>query len=364
MRSRLQRSGVALVLLMVATAMTTASNDSTDSPPVFGVKYGNQGWDLSSVRALESWQGRTHEVIVLFTNWDRRREVQDNLFVRQLPAIWQHGSVPLITWEPFTGDKTAIDIVSRIASGEHDAYVVAWGTRLRDFLAGADRRLGTDDDRRAYLRLAHEMNGNWYPWGQRSPDRFIAMWRRVHAIFADLGLGPSHLQWMWCVTNTDHGPVSAEAYFPGDEWVDWVAVDGYNWGSSSRTSQWQSPDEVLRPMVTRVRGVTAKPIALAEVGSTSLTARGVDAAAKGQWITELFAWVRTQSIRMVCWYNIDRDAEFAVFGGVKGDETMQVSGRPFKVYSAYRAAVQSLGPPLTAREGRLLTDQRFGGQHP
>lgn len=352
---------MARVLLLVATIMTAASNDS---PPIFGVKYGNQGWDLQSVRALETWQGRSHEVLVLFTNWDRRRDVQDNLFVRQLPLIWQHGAVPLITWEPYTGEKTPTDIVSRIANGEHDEYIADWGKRLREFLSGRDRRLGTDDDRRAYLRLGHEMNGNWYPWGQRSPERFIAMWKRVHTIFADLGLGPSHLQWMWCVTNSDHGPIAAEAYFPGEAFVDWVSVDGYNWGSSTRTSKWQTPEEVLGPMVARLKAMTTKPIALAEVASTSLTARGDDPAAKGAWITELFAWVRKNPIRMVCWYNIDRDAEFAVFGGIKGDQTVHVSGRTLQVYSAYRSAVQALGPAVPASDRRLLTDQRFGGQEP
>lgn len=360
MCSRLRRSGVALVLLVAATAMTGAS---TDSPPIFGVKYGNQGWDLHSVRALESWQGRTHEVLVIFTNWDRRRDVQDNLFDQQLPAIWKHGSVPLITWEPYTGDTTPSDIVSRIGSGAYDDYVADWGRRLREFLAGTDRRLGTDDDRRVYLRLAHEMNGNWYPWGQRSPERFIAMWKRVRAIFADLGLGPTHVQWMWCVTNTDHGPFAAEAYYPGDGFVDWVAVDGYNWGASTRTSKWQTPAEVLGSMVSRVRAVAStKPLALAEVASTSLTANGDDADAKGRWITDLFAWVRNQPVRMVCWYNVDRDAEFAAFGGVKGDTTLTASGRTLQVYSAYRAAVQGLGPAVSTSERRLLTDQRFGGQ--
>ncbi len=169
---------------------------------------------------------------------------------------------------------------------------------------------------------------------------------------------------MWCVTNSDHGPVAAEAYYPGDAWVDWVSVDGYNWGSSTRTSKWQTPNEVLGPMVTRLRAVTTKPVALAEVASTSLTARGDDAQAKGEWIAALFAWVKTQPIRMVCWYNIDRDAEFAVFGGVKGDQALKVSGRTLQVYSAYRSAVQSIGPAVSTTERRLLSDQRFGGQEP
>jgi mannan endo-1,4-beta-mannosidase len=346
-------------LLLVAASMLGTSDDP---PPLFGVKFGNQGWDLASVRALETWQERPHDVLVLFTNWDRKREVQENLFLRQLPAIWQHGAVPLITWEPYTGEKTPADIVTRIGSGEHDAYVTEWATRLRTFLSGPDRRLGSDDDRRVYLRLGHEMNGNWYPWAQRAPDRFVAMWKRVHTIFNDLGLGAAHVQWMWNVTNTDHGPFTAEAYYPGDPWVDWVSVDGYNWGASTRTSRWQSPAEVLGPMVTRLRALTAKPLALAEVASTSLTTRGDDAEAKGQWIAEFFAWVRTQPIRMVCWYNIDRDAEFAVFGGIGGDATVRVEGRDVRVFTAYAEAVRAWVPAASVRGPRLLTDDRFGGR--
>ncbi len=33
--------------------------------------------------------------------------------------------------------------------------------QLYVFLAGPDGKLGTDDDRRAYMRWGHEMNGGW-----------------------------------------------------------------------------------------------------------------------------------------------------------------------------------------------------------
>lgn len=353
-----------LCLCLALAGMLRASGPgaAADPAPLFGVKYGNQGWDLASVRALETWQERPHDVLVLFTNWDHSREVQDNLFIRQLPAIWQHGAVPLITWEPFTGGTTPDDIVSRIGRGDYDGYVKTWAGRLRDFVSGRDGRLGTDDDRRVFLRLAHEMNGDWYPWGQRAPDQFVAMWKRVHAIVAGLGLGPSQVQWMWCATNTDHGAFAAEAYYPGDAWVDWVAVDGYNWGASTRTSRWQTPEDVLGPMVQRLRTLTTRPVALAEVASTSLTARGDDAEAKGQWIADLFAWVRSQPIRMICWYNVDREAEFAVFGGVGGDTAVQVDGRRVRVFTAYAEAVRALIPAAPPRGPRLLTDERFGGR--
>lgn len=348
-------------VLMVLTAATGAAGNPI-SPPLFGVKYGNQGWDLAGVSALETWQGRAHDVLVLFTAWDARPEVQEDLFIRQLPAVWGHGAVPLVTWELFTSDETPSDIVTQVARGDHDAYVTRWATHLRRFLSGEDGRFDTADDRRVYLRLGHEMNGDWYPWGQASPEQFIAMWRRVHGIFDDLSLGPAHVQWMWCVTNADHGPSAAEAFYPGDAWVDWVAVDGYNWGASSRTSHWQSPAEVLAPMVTRLQELTTRPLALTEVATTSLTLNGEDIAAKNRWITELFALVRTAPVRMVCWYNVDRDADFAVFGGAAGDEVVPIDGRDALAYSGYRAAIATLERDGAPRHLRLLSDARFAGR--
>lgn len=354
------RSALAGVLTVLASAAGAAG--ASEPPPLLGVKYGNQGWDLASVRALEVWQGRSHDVLVLFTAWDRRFEVQDNLFRRQLPAVWAHGAVPLVTWELFTDGRTPSDIVSQVSAGEHDAYVKQWATRLRRFLSGADGRFGTGDDRRVYLRLGHEMNGDWYPWGQPAPGQFIAMWRRVHRIFDNLGLGPTHVQWMWCVTNVDQGPFAAEEFYPGDDWVDWVAIDGYNWGASTRTSRWQSPAEVLSPMVARLQALTTRPLALAEVATTSLTTDGNDPAAKNRWISELYAWVPTAPVRMVCWYNLDRDAEFAVFGGAAGDEVVRIGGRDALAFSGYRAAIATLEPAAAPGHPRLLSDDRFAGR--
>ena len=36
----------------------------------------------------------------------------------------------------------------------------------KDAKIGADGALGTADDRRAYMRWGHEMNGGWYPWSK------------------------------------------------------------------------------------------------------------------------------------------------------------------------------------------------------
>lgn len=114
---------VCAMFALLVPLLASSTGAARDAPMLLGVKYGNQGWDLASVRRLEAWQGRPHDVLVLFTNWDGDRRVLDNLFGQQLPAIWTHGAVPLITWEPFLGPRTPPDIVSRIAAGEFDPYI-------------------------------------------------------------------------------------------------------------------------------------------------------------------------------------------------------------------------------------------------
>lgn len=280
------------MLLGIAALVLVVRADAASLPPgsaLLGLYFGNQGWKMDQVRALESWLGKQHAVLLLFTNWDSSQKAMDNLFRQQLPAIWQNGNVPMISWEPFLRGATPADIESRIADGAFDAYVAAWAARLKTFLAGPDGAFDTGDDRRAYLRLAHEMNGNWYPWsagGSTSPNDYIGMWQRVHALFDDLGIGPRHLQWVWSVNHVDVGGFTAEQYFPGDGWIDWVSIDGYNWGASETWSSWTSPAAVFGDMTARMRAVTGKPVGITETASTT---SGGTVAAKNQWVGDLFA---------------------------------------------------------------------------
>ncbi|HEY9666287.1 MAG TPA: hypothetical protein V6C91_05750, partial [Coleofasciculaceae cyanobacterium] len=133
---------------------------------LLGCYYGNQGWQMEQVKALENFQGKKHAVVNLFTNWCNQTTTIDNLFNQQLPQIWNNQNIPLITWEPYLCDSasTPSDVVKRAANGEYDAYISKWADRLKTFLSGPDGVYQTSDDRRVYIRLAHEMNGNWYPW--------------------------------------------------------------------------------------------------------------------------------------------------------------------------------------------------------
>jgi hypothetical protein len=348
------------VTLLLSAVLFSTSHGSA----LLGVYYGGQGWKMTDVRALEAWQGKKNAVVLLFTDWTSTTKVTNNLFSQQLPNIWNNGNVPLVTWEPFTGGNTPPDVEVRIAAGQYDAYIKTWAGRMKTFLAGPDGTIGTPDDRRAYLRLGHEMNGNWYPWsaavGANTPANYIAMWRHVVTLFDELGLGPEVLQWIWSVNNDDVGGFAAESYFPGDAFVDWVAIDGYNWGASETWSSWQSPPQLYDGMLTRIRAITQKPVALTEFASTT---SGGSVALKSQWITDLFSYVAARNIQMVAWFNEDKETDWAFFGGASGDTQFKSGRTTYRAYQSYRTAVGSTNLISSqAANPRLITNAEFSGQ--
>jgi mannan endo-1,4-beta-mannosidase len=303
------------------------------NPPLSGVYVGPDRMDV--IDAMERWLGMRHAVQTVFTPW--RRDSMDDLFERLLPRIWNAGRVPLLTWEPYLDTETAPDIARRIAAGDFDSYLDDWANRLADWLAGPDEELGADDDRRLYLRLAHEMNGDWYPWsptvGDSTPEDYIEMWRHVHDALAREGIGADQLQWIWCVNHVDVGTYSAEACYPGDGYVDWVGVDGFNWGRSQDWSDWRAPAAVFEEMFARLQRFD-EPLCVPEVGCSSLTADGSDPVRKADWLREAIDYFDDR-VGLCCWFNEDKETDWAVFGGRNGTDSTD----GYAYYRAYRESM-------------------------
>jgi hypothetical protein len=355
---------IAILIMGAALLEPTGNAASAASPKILlGIYDGNQGYDMGRVAEVEQWQSKKHAVVNMFTNWCGDSKALDSLFKKQLAAIWKNGNVPMITWEPLLCGTTPDDIEVRIADGRYDPFINRWATRLVKFLSGSDRKLGTKDDRRVYIRLGHEMNGNWYPWssavGGNIPSDFIAMWVHVRNIFKSLGLGPSHVQWIWCVNQTDVGGFSAEEYFPGDDYVDWLAIDGFNWGTSQSWSSWQSPRECYDDMVGRLRRISRRPLALTEFAGSSLVGADNDPDLKGEWIGDFFAYAIEKGFAMVSWFNEDKETDWASSGGRFGTE---ITANGKHAYAEYRTAVADRTfVSSNRRNPRLLTDAQFSG---
>ena len=354
---------------------------NSSSSPTIGVYSGLSDADFSTVGRMEEWQNTPYPVQNLFVPWNPDEGHMNWLFDRILPRIWNAGRVPLITWEPYTpgtqtasvdsaslverneydayierlADTTPDDIEVRIGNGEYDRYVDRWASRLQEFITASD-------DRRAYVRLAHEMNGDWYPWsptvGDSSAESYVRMWRHVHDRFDQQGLSGDAIEWMWCVNAEDVGSHSAEQLYPGDTYVDWLGLDGYNWGQSQSWSGWESPDSVYGGMLDRLRGLADKPVCVAEFASSSMTKSGHDPQRKDEWIRNALTYFDDRGVDMWCWFNEDKETDWAVFDGARGTDTVTHDGEQVDAYRAYR---KTIGAYATAATDAMASKPATGG---
>ena len=188
-----------------------------------------------------------------------------------LTRIAGPGVTPFITLEPwFTGMRSpAVHeprfTLASITDGSHDDELTVIAHKIADY------------GHPVYLRFAHEMNGNWYPWavtvnGNRPAD-YPAAWRHVHTLFQPITGGQVH--WVFAPAAVQSvspsAPTIAELY-PGDAYVDYLGLSGYNHGSATAA-------QTLAPTIDRLAAVSARPVILAEIGSS-----GPD---KAQWLTTL-----------------------------------------------------------------------------
>lgn len=148
--------------------------------------------------------------------------------------------------------------------------------RIADLCAQAERKqIGG-----IFIRFAHEMNGNWYPWGQRPglfKDKFRLLAQIVHArtertamMWApNYGIGypfgspiPEVGTADFAALDTNHdGRITDrddmyEPYYPGDDAVDWVGMTLYHWGVSFPWLENELPpqDALAKSMVGLYQG--------------------------------------------------------------------------------------------------------------
>ncbi len=212
------------------------------------------GPDLSSVDAFEAAAGRAVSIVHFSSAWHGSPAFPSGT----MGAIRARGALPMITWEPRNPSAGAAQTAYRlraIADGAHDAYITQW--------AAAAANWGHP----FFLRFAHQMNGDWFPWsysanGNTAQD-YIDAWRRVHRLFAEAGA--ANVTWVWGVNRLFGGASNniASAY-PGDKYVDWLAMDGYNRGGAG----WRDFATTFGATYQQLLAIaSAKPVMIAETGT-------------------------------------------------------------------------------------------------
>jgi len=290
-------------------------------------------FEPGAIDAFERLAGKDAAIVMWYQPWAvANRSKFDTATV---VAVMRRGKVPMITWEPWDPGSDANRVrnpgrqpdfrLARINAGEFDGYIRGWARAIKG-LGGP-----------VMLRPMHEMNGNWYPWSGstngNSPTQFVAAWRRIHDIFSEEGA--TNVTWVWSINHDSvpRGPKNAySVYYPGDEYVDWTAMSGFNWGTSSPYSSWGSYAHWYDEPLAYLRTL-GKPICIAEFGTVE---QGGDKAA---WLADAYARIaKDPAVRAVVYFDsVEHDS---------GTQDWRVSSSA-KSLAAFRAAI---APPYFVAE--------------
>ncbi len=304
-------------VLSVALASVLVTSQAHAETSV-GAYVNYDGWSTGTIDSFNTDTARQAATINVFSTfdynwWGHLRYQSGNIVSR--------GATPLITWMPYKRDRPDANILEEIIDGKHDGYVYAWLDGFKYWLS----TYPTHEQPKIALRFAHEFNGTWYPWGDK-PDALKAAWRHLHSMFVRKGVSHA-VDWVWNANNVDVDSYNdITRYYPGDDVVDWLSIDGYNFGSNYSFSSWKSFDETFsQQYVKMVENYPGKPIMIAEVSSAE--PHNLPDAAKGQdgddsdafeskelWISDMMESIKVDypAIKSIVWFNTNKELDWAL----------------------------------------------------
>ena len=207
-------------------------------------------------------------VVVYYSGW------MEPFQVGFATTVAEHGAVPLVQIDP-----TKISL-SAIADGKYDGYLSTFAEAVRAY------------HRPVILSFGHEMNGDWYSWGNRhtSSVTFVAAWRHIVTLFR--GQGADNVTWLWVVNvlHPGHGVPSPGPWWPGRSYVTWVGIDGYYHTPSATFAP------LFGPTIAAVRALTRDPILISETAVAP-------AAGQPAKIADLFAGIRLYGLLGFVWFD-------------------------------------------------------------
>lgn len=282
----------------LSTAAAATSTSTTASGHVFGLAV--EGWPASTtyLNQLTRKLGRAADQLTYYASWGLTAD-----FPFVYPGVKRAATTPVVElvwepWHPAYGTTQPAYALAAITRGDHDAYLLRWAGQIKSY------RLPV------VIRLAHEMNGSWYPWAEsvngNAPGDYVAAWRHVVDLFAAAGV--TNVSWSWAPNVSYEGSWPLAALYPGDDHVDRIGIDGYNWGTSRPDTQWQSPEQVFGPTLAEVTALApGLPVHITETASTEL------GGSKAAWIADLWAWLDAHpEVRGLTWFSFNKETDWRI----------------------------------------------------
>ncbi|RJQ44246.1 MAG: hypothetical protein C4534_06715 [Gaiellales bacterium] len=263
---------------------------------------------IDDIHQFESTVGRQIDVFLWYES------ISESFYADTFRPYAEEGRIIQLSWEPHNFAKDPNNQpeyrLNTITAGNHDTQIRRWARELRDF------------GYTIYFRPMCEMNGDWVAWGGtangNSPADYIPAWRHIHDIFRQEGA--DNVKFIWSPNRAgSYADANSifDTYYPGDSYVDYVGINGYNWGTMYNTptwtSSWQSFEEVFKYSYDVAVQRTGKPIVVSETASTEIGGNAQNGG-KARWITDAFSIIpsRFPKMEMVTWFHINKETDWRI----------------------------------------------------
>lgn len=219
----------------------------------------------------------------------------ENAFPAELAApLARSGKTLVIFWEamdynrePGAQPEFSDDAIN---SGQWDQKIRALAVQTRDYPGPV-----------IFIPFS-EMNGDWTPTGQglynNTPDKHKMAYRKVWNIFHEPTIRNDNIKFAW-VVNNEPAEVIPD-YFPGKDVVDYVGLDGFNWGDP-----WQSYDSAFGAALKQLSNL-GRPILVTSFASAA-------GPKKAGWMDDAFLRMQTNP-RIVgwIWFNFKKEQDWRI----------------------------------------------------
>ncbi len=230
---------------------------------LFGASDNSKAESFENIIDLEDSLGTAFPILSIYCAWGSKPSEQFPELAAK--TIINLGSTPFITWEPWLNDfdesefpgipapdKRGKGSLKEIAKGTYDQYIKKWGQGVKSL------------DKPIFLRFGHEMNDPYrYPWGPQNnkPKDYVNAWKHIRSIFDSLHI--NNVIWVWA-PHPAYGYF--DAFYPGDDYVDYVGIGILNFGTAATWSKWWTFDELFGVNYEKFSSYK-KPIMITEFGS-------------------------------------------------------------------------------------------------
>jgi hypothetical protein len=300
------RATIALAALACLLALPTGANAKKHSPrPLYwGAQIGRQftgvqaPWDMNAVSDFEGSVGKSASLVAFYSPFaDCNRTPCEFFGFPAVPMenIRKHGAIPFFSWSSSAATKDAVRqpafSLRRILNGTYDSFIEGFAENAREW------------GHPFFLRFNWEMNGFWFPWGDgvngNKDGEYVAAWRHVHDLFTSVGA--DNATWVWCPNIALAKRLqNLRQFYPGNAYVDWTCLDGFNWGTTAHSPGWLNFNEIFRSTYKRVLKIAPhKPMAIGETASEE------QGGSKADWITNALQVIpaRYPKARALVWFD-------------------------------------------------------------